>query len=360
MSAKESDVTTFHGVQASERLPEQAHVGAVHLQISGSAALARVLPGRARHGRARTRCRSRVARRERWSPPSGAPRGEARCRAGAAARQIRLVSLRPCSCPTGGRSGIFAAHLLRLGLRPGMADHAVSEALYLSDPDGLGIEVYADRPRASWTYRGDELVMTTEPLDIAGLMAANQGGEWGGAPEGTSMGHVHLHVGDLARAEAFYHSALGFDKRVWSYPGALFLSAGGYHHHVGTNIWSSGPSARADEARLLEWELVVPEHGAYQRRRAKAACRWLRRRRCTRWRADVRRLGNPGVCQIGDDSLSKIEVDESEPDRIQACSSRRLECGWIGLREIAVIDRPRLERFERAGFIDVDHRVKLF
>ena len=75
------------------------------------------------------------------------------------------------------------------------------------------------------------------------------------------MGHVHLHVGDLARAEAFYHSALGFDKRVWSYPGALFLSAGGYHHHVGTNIWSSGPSARADEARLLEWELVVPDHG---------------------------------------------------------------------------------------------------
>jgi len=156
--------------------------------------------------------------------------------------------------------GHFAAHLFRLGLRPGMADHAVSEALYLSDPDGLGIEVYADRPRTSWTYRGDELVMTTEPLDIAGLMAASQGGEWGAAPEGTSMGHVHLHVGDLTRAEAFYHRALGFDKRVWSYPGALFLSAGGYHHHVGTNVWSSGPSAYPNEARLLEWELLVPEH----------------------------------------------------------------------------------------------------
>ena len=73
------------------------------------------------------------------------------------------------------------------------------------------------------------------------------------------MGHVHLHVGDLARAEAFYHRALGFDKTVWSYPGALFFSAGGYHHHLGTNIWSPGPSARADEAKLLEWELVVPE-----------------------------------------------------------------------------------------------------
>ena len=73
------------------------------------------------------------------------------------------------------------------------------------------------------------------------------------------MGHVHLHVGDLTRADAFYHRALGFDKTVWSYPGALFFSAGGYHHHLGTNIWSPGPSARADEARLLEWELVVPE-----------------------------------------------------------------------------------------------------
>jgi len=155
--------------------------------------------------------------------------------------------------------GRFAAHVLRLGFRPGMADHAVSEALYLSDPDGLGIEVYADRPRGSWTYRGDELVMTTEPLDVGGLITAGEGNEWDGVPDGTTMGHVHLHVGDLARADAFYHRALGFDKTVWSYPGALFFSAGGYHHHLGTNIWSPGPSPRADEARLLEWELVVPE-----------------------------------------------------------------------------------------------------
>jgi catechol 2,3-dioxygenase len=69
---------------------------------------------------------------------------------------------------------------------------------------------------------------------------------------------VHLHVGDLGRAEAFYHGALGFDKQVWSYPGALFLSAGGYHHHLATNTWSRGPAAGADEARLEEWELVVP------------------------------------------------------------------------------------------------------
>jgi catechol 2,3-dioxygenase len=73
------------------------------------------------------------------------------------------------------------------------------------------------------------------------------------------MGHVHLHVGDLGAADAFYHRALGFDKTVWSYPGALFFSAGGYHHHLGTNTWSHGPAARAAEAKLLEWELLVPE-----------------------------------------------------------------------------------------------------
>lgn len=154
--------------------------------------------------------------------------------------------------------GRFAAHLLSAGLRPGMADHAVSEALYLTDPDGLGIEVYADRPRSAWTQQGDELVMVTDPLDVANVIAAGQDGAWTQMPAGTIMGHIHLHVGDIERAEAFYHAALGFDKTVWSYPGALFMSAGGYHHHLATNVWSPGPSAREDEARLLEWELVVP------------------------------------------------------------------------------------------------------
>jgi len=72
------------------------------------------------------------------------------------------------------------------------------------------------------------------------------------------MGHVHLHVGNLEAAEAFYHRAIGFDKTVWSYPGALFMSAAGYHHHLGTNVWSSGPSAAPDHAQLLEWDLVLP------------------------------------------------------------------------------------------------------
>jgi catechol 2,3-dioxygenase len=157
--------------------------------------------------------------------------------------------------------GRFAAHLGRLGEHAGSADHAVSEALYLTDPDGLGIEVYADRPRSQWRHHDRELYMTTDRLDIRGLLAAGGERAWTGMPSGTTMGHVHLHVGDLQRAEAFYHRALGFDKVVWSYPGALFLSAGGYHHHLGNNTWSSGLPASDADARLLEWTIVLPEVG---------------------------------------------------------------------------------------------------
>ena len=91
-------------------------------------------------------------------------------------------------------------------------------------------------------------------------------------PPGTVLGHVHLYVGDIEKAEAFYHDALGFDKIVWSYPGALFMSAGGYHHHLGTNTWARGaPSASDADARLLEWEIVVPT-----RADAKAAAEHVR------------------------------------------------------------------------------------
>jgi catechol 2,3-dioxygenase len=153
----------------------------------------------------------------------------------------------------------FVAHLANTGVRAASADHAVSEAIYLWDPDGLGIEVYADRPRAEWRWRDRELFMTTEPLNLRSLIGAAPAAKWSGLPAGTAIGHMHLHVGDLAAAEAFYHRALGLDKVVWSYPGALFLSAGGYHHHLGTNTWAAGaPPAADDEARLVEWELILP------------------------------------------------------------------------------------------------------
>jgi catechol 2,3-dioxygenase len=155
--------------------------------------------------------------------------------------------------------GRFVAHLAEIGAYAGMSDHFVSEAVYLQDPDGLGIEVYADRPRQAWRYEDRQLSMTTIPLDVPNLVASANGVAWDGAPAGTSIGHVHLYVRDIGDAEAFYHAGLGFDKIVWNYPGALFMSAGGYHHHLGTNTWAANaPLATEDDARLLEWELVVP------------------------------------------------------------------------------------------------------
>lgn len=107
--------------------------------------------------------------------------------------------------------------------------------------------------------------MATEPLDFADVMQAGGDERWTGMPAGATIGHIHLHVGDLDRASAFYHAALGFDLVVWSYPGALFLSAGGYHHHLGLNTWARGaPPAGEEDARLLEWELVVPDTDAVE------------------------------------------------------------------------------------------------
>ncbi|MEX2582118.1 MAG: VOC family protein [Gemmatimonadota bacterium] len=155
--------------------------------------------------------------------------------------------------------GRFVAHLTSIAVRAGASDHLVSEALYLQDPDGLGIEVYADRPRSTWRHEDRQLVMATEPLDLSSVVAAGGGEPWSGMPAGTAIGHVHLHVGRLDEASAFYHEALGLDRVVWNYPGALFLSAGGYHHHLGLNTWAAGAEPAADdEARLLEWELLVP------------------------------------------------------------------------------------------------------
>lgn len=162
--------------------------------------------------------------------------------------------------PTRAALGQFVRHLAASNVYAGASDHLVSEAFYLSDPDGLGIEVYADRPRDTWRRVGRELMMATDPIDMRGLVAAAGDTEWTGMPAGTVMGHVHLHVGALDKAAAFYGDAVGFDRIAWSYPGALFMSAGGYHHHLGTNIWAGAGATppTADEAGLIEWTLVVP------------------------------------------------------------------------------------------------------
>jgi catechol 2,3-dioxygenase len=159
----------------------------------------------------------------------------------------------------------FVQHLNQLRVRFGAGDHLVSEALYLSDPDGLQVEVYVDRPRSTWQTNAGEIVMATDPVRFDQLPKVAPD-SWKGAPAGTTVGHVHFYVGDLERAAAFYRDGLGLDATCWRYPGALFLGAGGYHHHVGTNLWAAGsPPASARDARLLFWELRVPNQEEIER-----------------------------------------------------------------------------------------------
>ena len=150
----------------------------------------------------------------------------------------------------------------------GASDHLVSEALYLSDPDGNGIELYRDRLRDEWRYRDGQLQMATLPLDLDDVL-----GELGDAttlqervPSATRMGHVHLQVSELRETEAFYAGILGFDVVVRGYPGALFVSAGGYHHHIGLNTWNSaGASPPAPgSVGLRSYDVILPDEASLQ------------------------------------------------------------------------------------------------
>lgn len=143
----------------------------------------------------------------------------------------------------------------------GASDHGVSEALYLSDPDGHGIEIYRDRPRREWPFVKGSLGMTTDPLDVRGLVAADRTrAPWEGIDPHTVMGHIHLHVADLAAAEHFYVDLLGLDLMQRFGGQAAFVSAGGYHHHLGLNTWAGigAPPPPPTAARLLDFQLVVP------------------------------------------------------------------------------------------------------
>jgi catechol 2,3-dioxygenase len=141
----------------------------------------------------------------------------------------------------------------------GFADHSVSEAAYLVDPEGNGIEVYADRPRQTWRTVDGELFMSTESLDVPSLIFLG-GGPAPRLPGGTDVGHVHLQVSSLEKAEAFYRERVGFDVTTRRYPGALFMSAGGYHHHVACNVWGGVGAQRPPEGSLglVSFEVVVP------------------------------------------------------------------------------------------------------
>lgn len=162
--------------------------------------------------------------------------------------------------PSRADLGRWVRHVAALGIRVGQSDHLVSEAFYLNDPDGHGIEVYRDRPRGEWRWNLDQVEMASEPIDIPGLLA-EPGAEtpFTGLPDGTVMGHVHLRVGDVAAAEHFYRTVLGFDV-VARWSGALFVSVGGYHHHLGLNTWQSAGGSPAPEgsARLERVTLILP------------------------------------------------------------------------------------------------------
>ncbi len=149
----------------------------------------------------------------------------------------------------------------------GASDHLVSEALYLDDPEGNGIEIYRDRPREEWTYVDGQLQMATLPLDVDGVLAsAAAGANIDGMAAGTRIGHVHLQVAAIPAAEAFYLDALGFEATVRGYPGALFVAAGGYHHHVGLNTWAGqGIPAPPEGARgLRRFTIVLPDEEAFE------------------------------------------------------------------------------------------------
>ena len=161
--------------------------------------------------------------------------------------------------PSRAALGRWLAHAAQAQLAIlGASDHIVSEAIYLNDPEGNGIEVYADRAAAEWRRSDGMIEMTTEPLDLQAIIAARERTAWTGMPAGSFIGHVHLQVGDLTEAERFYADLLGFDV-TYRVPGAVFYSSGGYHHHLATNVWSSrGAGIRQEPvAGLRSVELVA-------------------------------------------------------------------------------------------------------
>jgi catechol 2,3-dioxygenase len=200
---------------------------------------------------------------------------------GAGEEDLVVLHEEPGARPAGRHAGLYHYALLypsreelaravqRLALTrtaiSGASDHGVSEAIYLPDPDGNGIELYADRPHEAWppAPAGERVGMFTRALDVESLLAtAPDGQPPRHAGAGLRMGHVHLHVGDVDAARAFYAGLLGFEEMA-TYPGALFLAAGGYHHHLGLNTWRGEGVGPAPEGTvgLREWTIVLDAEG---------------------------------------------------------------------------------------------------
>jgi len=160
-------------------------------------------------------------------------------------------------------AAIYATATGTSGTFTGSADHLVSEAFYFDDPEGNGVELYWDRPRDQWRWTDGSVAMDTLPLDPnAFIRTHHTGADTPVAPLGapTTLGHVHLKVGDIGTAHGFYVGALGFDVTTAMGASALFTSAGGYHHHVGMNVWESrGAATRTESLGLARFTIVVPD-----------------------------------------------------------------------------------------------------
>ena len=189
----------------------------------------------------------------------------------------------------------------------GLSDHGVSEAIYLADPDGNGIEVYRDRPRDEWPRAGRELRMVTEPMDVDGVMSAltEETREPLRLPPGTKMGHVHLHVSDLAAAEDFYAGVLGFELMQHFGGQAAFLSAGGYHHHVGLNTWAGvgAPAPPPGAIGLREFLVQLPNEEELDRVAARIRNAGIPLERTGRGRLVRDPSGNAIILSAGPDSI---------------------------------------------------------
>ncbi|MFF2448364.1 VOC family protein [Neobacillus sp. NPDC058068] len=151
-------------------------------------------------------------------------------------------------------------HFVEIGLQFGSSDHLVSEALYLSDPDGNGIEIYIDREPSEWDWKNGEVAMTVNPLNFADLLAGGKQQSWKGLPAGTVMGHIHLHVSELKKTEEFYIKGLGFEVVNRYGAQALFISDGKYHHHIGLNTWNGvgAPTPSPNSVGLESYTLMLP------------------------------------------------------------------------------------------------------
>ena len=166
--------------------------------------------------------------------------------------------------PTRSDLAQMVRQLAASGIQIGSADHLVSEALYFSDPDGNGIEIYRDRDPSEWTWRNGIVQMTTDPLDFRDLLSSEPPREWDGLPAGTLMGHIHLHVSELRKTEEFYVKGLGFNVISRFGSQALFISTANYHHHIGLNTWNGvgAPKPPANSVGLRSFTLVFPDDAA--------------------------------------------------------------------------------------------------